>query len=258
MEYLIRDGVKLYYDQTNNDDMNYLLIHGTGANHQQLKPEFDYLAKHANVISLDLRGHGESDKPHQEYTIEGFAADAIWICEQLKFEKPIIIGASMGGNISVEIAAQRPDFPSAIILLDSSLIYPKDFLATLAVYAEEINDKSTFRETIKSIVNNSCLPTDKFKNEIENMLLQTPQHVWSSCFKNMLEWDKNKVRSSIQKCSVPVLYIEAHNRIVDLETFKKLCPQLLTTKVVGSGHLISLEVPEQVNPMIKRFVDIYI
>ena len=256
MKYLSRESVKIYYDQTNNGDINYLLIHGTGGNHEQLKPEFDYLSKRANVLSIDLRGHGKSDKPQQEYTIEGFANDAAWLCDQLQFKKPIIIGASMGGNIAIEIAAQFPHLPSGIALLDSSLIYPKDFLEVLSGYLDGLH-KANYRETIKNIANNSCLSTDKSRNMIENMLLQTPQHVWYSCFKNMLEWDRTKVKTSLQHCKVPTLYIEAHYRLVDLDLFKKLCPQLITAKVVGSGHLISLEVPEQVNSMIKRFVEIY-
>jgi hypothetical protein len=37
-----------------------------------------------------------------------------------------------------------------------------------------------------------------------------------------------------------------------------LCPQLVTAKAVGSGHFLSLEVPEQINPMIDRFIALYV
>jgi pimeloyl-ACP methyl ester carboxylesterase len=37
-----------------------------------------------------------------------------------------------------------------------------------------------------------------------------------------------------------------------------LCPQLVTAKAIGSGHFLSLEVPEQINPMIDRFISLYV
>jgi hypothetical protein len=49
-----------------------------------------------------------------------------------------------------------------------------------------------------------------------------------------------------QASRVPVLYIEAAHRLADLDRFAALCPQLVTAKAVGSGHFLSLEVPEQI------------
>jgi len=40
--------------------------------------------------------------------------------------------------------------------------------------------------------------------------------------------------------------------------FARLCPQLVTAKAVGSGHFLSLEVPEQVNAMIDRFIALWV
>ncbi len=55
-----------------------------------------------------------------------------------------------------------------------------------------------------------------------------------------------------------MLYIAATDIVTDLEIFKKLCPQLLIGQTVGSGHIISLEIPEQVNGMIEQFTHVYI
>jgi pimeloyl-ACP methyl ester carboxylesterase len=40
----------------------------------------------------ELRGHGDSDKPEEGYSIEGLAEDIAWLCAQLGLEKPIIAG----------------------------------------------------------------------------------------------------------------------------------------------------------------------
>ena len=255
MPHLCKEGIKLYYLEKGTGTKSYIFIHGTGANHQQLTPEFEYFSKLGRAVSIDLRGHGKSDKPLENYSLEQFANDISWICSKLNLRKVILIGASMGGNVSIEFAAEYPDLVSGLILLDSSLIYPPKFLSVLNSYSKKLNS-SDYKECIIEIATNSCLETDRCKLLVQKMLLKTPQHVWQSCVSNMLKWDKAKVKKQIAKIKVPILYIEAHNRIADLKAFKNLSLNLTTAKVVGSGHLLSLEVPEQVNPMIERFVNL--
>lgn len=61
-----------------------------------------------------------------------------------------------------------------------------------------------------------------------------------------------------QACRVPVAYIAAavpmFEQICDLARFKAACPQLLIAKTLCAGHFSPLEVPEQINPMIERFL----
>jgi len=55
-------------------------------------------------------------------------------------------------------------------------------------------------------------------------------------------------------CKVPTAYLGATRPIADLELFRSYCPQLMSSQVVGSGHFLQLEVPEQVNSMLDRFL----
>jgi hypothetical protein len=70
-----------------------------------------------------------------------------------------------------------------------------------------------------------------------------------STFESLFPWDVHRARECAEACKAPVLYIEAANRLADLDRLSSLCPQLVTAKA-GSGHFLSLEVPEQINPMI--------
>jgi pimeloyl-ACP methyl ester carboxylesterase len=69
----------------------------------------------------------------------------------------------------------------------------------------------------------------------------------------MLAWDSATAAAA---CKVPVLYIDTGTPNADLQRFHELCPQLVIGKTVGSGHFLELEVPEQVNAMIDRFLAI--
>ncbi len=57
-------------------------------------------------------------------------------------------------------------------------------------------------------------------------------------------------------CRVPTLAVASATLPGDVGRFRKLCPQLVTGQTVGSGHFHQLEVPEQINLMIDRFLAI--
>lgn len=75
------------------------------------------LSKNFQVIAMDCRGHGKSDKPHapKQYGIE-MVNDVVRLMDYLEIKKAIIIGYSMGGSIAVKMLTDHPDrFRLAII-----------------------------------------------------------------------------------------------------------------------------------------------
>jgi pimeloyl-ACP methyl ester carboxylesterase len=163
----------------------------------------------------------------------------------------------MGGNMALEIAARYRDFPAGLVLLDSGVLFPASAGAVLAGYLEGLRG-SDCADQMRRMVEDSCLPTDTCRAQVEQTFLATPQHVLVSTFASLFPWDVQRARECAQACQVPVLYIEAAHRRADLDRFAALCPQLVTAKAVGSGHFLSLEVPEQITPMIDRFLSRYV
>ena len=120
MRSLRRDGVALFYEEAQGDKPPTLLVHGWCGDHTHFAPQFEHFARRGHrVVAVDLRGHGESDKPHQSYTVQLFADDLAWMCAQLGLEKPVVIGHSMGGVVTLALALSYPDLPSAIVMLDA-------------------------------------------------------------------------------------------------------------------------------------------
>jgi pimeloyl-ACP methyl ester carboxylesterase len=82
--------------------------------------------------------------------------------------------------------------------------------------------------------------------------LATPQQVIVSTWAEALAYDAAPAAAA---CRVPVLRIDARFP-ADIERFRSYTPQLLTAQVLGAGHFLQLEVPDQVNAMIERFLAI--
>ena len=107
MEKLIRDGVVLAHETRGQADPPILLVHGWTCDHTYFDRQAEHFSRNHRVISVDLRGHGESDKREQDYTMAGYADDIAWLCGQLAAAKPVIIGHSMGGVMAFEVVARH-------------------------------------------------------------------------------------------------------------------------------------------------------
>jgi len=129
MKKLNRDGVALFYDEAGSGDPPMLFIHGGIADHTHFAPQFEHFQHDHRTIVVDLRGHGRSDKPHQDYTISGFADDLVWLCRELGLSQSLVVGHSMGGLVALELATHFEDLTAAIVILDS----PVDFRNKLTI-----------------------------------------------------------------------------------------------------------------------------
>ena len=250
---LNRDGVELFYAEAGSGEPPVLLVHGWTCDHKAMAPLFTYFRRSHRVITVDLRGHGESDKPEQDYTMAVFADDLAWMCGELRLEKPIVIGHSMGGIIAVEVAARFPDLPSAVVTLDSPVVASTALLDRVTPLTEGLHS-SAFRELQDQFVDSMFLPTDnqERKARIKAGMLSTPQHVAESAFANVL---KDTV-SAAHACKVPLLVLAAAESLSDLSRLREVCPHVVTGQTVGAGHFHQLEVPEQITAMIERFLTV--
>lgn len=108
----VEPGVRLYVDidgcglvpdgPAMRDKPTLILLHGgPGFDHSSFKPVFGQLADAAQVVYVDHRGHGRSDRrPPQEWNLDTFADDLVRLCAVLGIEKPVVLGQSYGGFVA--------------------------------------------------------------------------------------------------------------------------------------------------------------
>ena len=99
-----------------------LLLHGgPGYDHSGFKPLFSRLADVAQIVYVDHRGHGRSDRrPPEEWTLDTFADDVVRLCDALGIVKPIVLGQSFGGFVAQRYLARHPAHPAKVVLSSTS------------------------------------------------------------------------------------------------------------------------------------------
>jgi len=113
------NGVKIKYT-VEGKGAPVVLIHGAFSSadmNWRLPGTIRLLAAHYQVIALDVRGHGGSDKPDKEeaYGVE-MAEDVVRLLDHLKIEKAHIVGYSMGGMIAMKMTTAHSDRVSSLTL----------------------------------------------------------------------------------------------------------------------------------------------
>jgi pimeloyl-ACP methyl ester carboxylesterase len=255
MPTLSRDGVVLAYGEAGHGEPPFLFVHGLACDRRYFAPQVQHFSRTHRTIAVDLRGHGESDKPAQAYTMDGLAADLAWICGELGVARPVVVGHSMGGVVALLLAAHYPELPAAIVMVDmptAALDGPPPPGDPRSKMTEGLRG-SEYREVARAFVERMFLPTDDPERRvwIVEGMTSTPQHVFCSAVEQV--WTADLAHAA-SRCTVPALYIQSATPRPELDRLVQLCPQLVVGRTVGAGHFNMLEVPDQVNAMIERFL----
>jgi pimeloyl-ACP methyl ester carboxylesterase len=172
-------------------------------------------------------------------------------------EKPVVVGHSMGGIVAFDLAARYPGLPSAIVMLDAAVGLPSAARAAIPSFLEKLRGHD-YREALRDYATNSVFiasDDQERKKRVLERMSSAPQHPVVSAFEGLRDYDPTEATGGL---AVPAVYIAADEvqPRSDMTRFHELAPQLLYGKTVGSGHFCQLEVPEQVNAMIDRFIAI--
>ena len=116
------DGAKLVPSDTGLVERpTLLLLHpGPGFDHTVYKVQLgELLAEFSQVVFLDQRGHGRSDRtPLEGLTLESWAEDVHSFCAALSIERPVVMAHGFGAMVAATHAAQYPDHPSRLVLIN--------------------------------------------------------------------------------------------------------------------------------------------
>jgi pimeloyl-ACP methyl ester carboxylesterase len=95
-----------------------LLVHGLASNTRIWDLLAPLLAPNFRLAAIDQRGHGLSDKPDDGYDLPTIAGDLAGAIGALGWSRPLVVGHSWGANVALQLAADHPDLPAGIVLLD--------------------------------------------------------------------------------------------------------------------------------------------
>ncbi|MEE8471455.1 MAG: alpha/beta hydrolase, partial [Dehalococcoidia bacterium] len=113
------DDVELYYEVRGEGDP-LIFVHGLFDDSSVWNAQAELFSADHQVIVYDLRGHGMSDKPKGNYSMQTLADDLHALIQELNLEKATIVAHSMGGMAAIIFTLDHPDRVSRLVLVSSS------------------------------------------------------------------------------------------------------------------------------------------
>jgi 4,5:9,10-diseco-3-hydroxy-5,9,17-trioxoandrosta-1(10),2-diene-4-oate hydrolase len=110
--------VKTRYWSAGKKGSTVILLHGVGCSVEFWERNIADLAREHRVFAVDIVGFGRTDKPEVVYTFELMADFVIDFMKTMDIDKASLVGNSMGGAISLTVAAQTPERVEKIVLVD--------------------------------------------------------------------------------------------------------------------------------------------
>lgn len=119
----VASGVSLNVNCWAGSGPSFVLVHGLASNARMWDGAAEVLAAAgARVAAVDLRGHGQSDKPDWGYDFGTVVADLVAVIRALDLGLPVVAGQSWGGNLVLELAVRAPGVARAVACVDGGWI----------------------------------------------------------------------------------------------------------------------------------------
>ena len=118
-DFIETNGVKLYYE-IHGEGEPLVLLHGNTGTHDTWAHWLDELSKEYKVITVDLRGHGQSTHPIHEVTHKDYALDIFGLLDTIGVDKFSAMGHSTGGMTLIHMATMQSERLKSLILIGAT------------------------------------------------------------------------------------------------------------------------------------------
>lgn len=247
-----------------------VLIHGFTDNLNMWASQVAEFSETCKVVTLDVRGHGQTETPSDDLSMDLFAEDIHGLLEALKIEKACVLGYSMGGRIGLQFALTYPEKVSGLVFANSGIAgigyqMPEEQLKEMMIRREqmmELYQSKDIERIADSMAERSMTPgmrennPELFKKYKAIKLQNNPEH-YLAIMQAMGASAASPPDLSQIKC--PTLIIAGDQDLfmsMDVTLFMaKTIPRALM-KVFPTGHASAMEVPKEFNQTVLDFMKI--
>jgi len=229
------DGIQIQLATWEGEGQPILCVHGLTANCRCWDVIASSLAPENKIIAIDLRGRGLSDKPSAGYSLQHHIKDILCVLDDLKQERIVLMGHSLGAFISLAFAANYPERTEKIILMDGG-----------GQLTQDQWDKVTL--AIKPSLDRLGQVFPSFDAYVALMKLAPFLQPWSQALEDYFRYESEAVEGGVRSRINPAHILEEAQNIRQEEPTqyysKVTCPVLILRATDGIFSNDDLVLPE--------------
>lgn len=247
-----------YFFSENENENTVIFVHGLGANLSQFENQHDFFQDKYNVLSINLRGHGNTTASQEltelDFTVSELSNDIIMLFDILGIKKAHYIGNSMGGNVGYELLKNNSNRLLSFTTFGTTAKLNK---LKITVDFMKIIYKLLNIKTIAKLSSSTGRNKDS-KNKIKKMMGCARKETILKIIPNLVRFDYLNV---IKSANIPSMIIQGDmdrdiNKVIEstIDAWKEK-DNFRLIKMKNAGHFANLDNPEEFNKIIESFLE---
>jgi pimeloyl-ACP methyl ester carboxylesterase len=252
------NGINLYYE-IHGEGQPLLFIHGLGSSARDWEFQVDEFSKSYRVITFDLRGHGQSDKPAGPYTMSMFAADTVGLLKALGIDSPHVVGLSLGGGVAFQMAVDASiPIKSLTIVNSTPELLVRTFKDRLMVWQRIAIVKLLGMKKMGEVLSKRLFIKPE-QEDIRKVFVQrwaeNDQRAYLNSMRALVGWSVTARIGSI-RCPTLILAADQDYSPVSIkEAYAAKIPGARLVVIPDSRHAMPVERPQEFNLALREFLE---
>ncbi|WP_165667093.1 alpha/beta fold hydrolase [Metapseudomonas otitidis] len=258
MPWFDHHGCRLHYE-IHGQGTPVLLVHGLGSSILDWEYQLPALSARHQVVLMDVRGHGLSDKPRERYSIAGFAADAAALIEHLGLAAVHLVGISMGGMIGFQLGVDRPELLRSLTIVNSAPeVKPRSPREYLEVAKRWTLSRLLGLDTIAKALGRLLFPLPEqaeLRAKVEERWPRNDKRAYLAALDAIIGWG---VRERLARITCPTLVVTAdrdYTPVAQKEAYVRELPDARLVVIEQSRHATPLDQPQRFNTTLLDFLN---
>jgi rifampin ADP-ribosylating transferase len=232
-----------------------VLLHAWGESRRSFDRLLPLLPGTIHAVAMDLRGHGDADKPAAGYSLAEVAADVAAFMDALGIPSAVLVGSSSGGYVAQQVAITSPQRVAGLVLVGS----PRS-LQGRPSFADEIDqltdpvDSAWVRKSLAWFPLFHQVPPWYIDGRVQDGV-RMPAYVWREALAGLVGARPPTDTATI---TAPTLIMwGARDELLTLQDQRALAAAIPASKLIvypDTGHLVLWEQPERVASDLTAFV----
>lgn len=256
----VRD-IELYYEIA-GEGPPLLLLHGLGSSTRDWEHQLPHFAPHYQVINVDLRGHGRSDKPRGPYTVPIFADDVALLLRMLGCGPAHVVGLSLGGMIAFQLAVSAPELVRSLVIVNSSPFsltrnWKERLTVMLLIATRWLVVRIWGMQKMGEIIAKGMLPGPENAEQRKVAAARWAENDKAAYLASVRALAGWSVRDRLPTIQCPTLVVAAEHDYLPLalkEEYVAQMPHAELTIIKGAHHFLPVEYPAEFNQVVGAFL----
>ncbi|HEV8016011.1 MAG TPA: alpha/beta fold hydrolase [Stellaceae bacterium] len=235
-----------------------MFLHPIGTRGAFWDPAVQRLQEHCRCVTVDLRGHGDSDVPRVRFTLGDLADDVIELLRVERASDAVLVGCSLGGMVAQHVALKAPELLSGLVLADTGYRQTPESRQALLQRAEDALQgmPAMVQSTLARWFPARFLALSGPEVEAcRDWLLEDDPVVFAWGWHAIGDLD---IGDRLAGITIPTLVLrgslDASSARETMQAMAKLLPRARHAELEGAGHVAPLEQPDAFAALLLDFL----